>query len=218
MADPEFWHDKWARNELGFHQEEGNPFLREFWSHMEAAPGASVFVPLCGKSRDMVWLREQGLEVWGAEISPIAIRDFYSESHLDPSVRRDGKLELWEGDGFHLWCGDLFDLDRRQLKGLRYLYDRASMIALPPSVRKRYCAHLRAIMPMLRRMLLITLEYEENEMEGPPYSVREQEIFSFFEAPFEVRVLGEEGRLSENTHFQQKGLSKLIEKAYLIST
>ncbi len=63
--DKQFWIEKWHANEIGFHQEDVNPYLQTWWDKLQINPGGTVFVPLCGKSRDMLWLLKQGYKVIG---------------------------------------------------------------------------------------------------------------------------------------------------------
>ena len=67
-----FWHSKWQKNEIGFHEPEGNALLVKH-AHVLLSGGEQsshpirIFVPLCGKTRDIAWLLSQGVEVVGAE-------------------------------------------------------------------------------------------------------------------------------------------------------
>ena len=72
---PEFWLERWQQNQIGFHQARVNPYLQQFWPQLGIAQTGRVFVPLCGKSSDMLWLRAQGHEVVGVEFSELAVRD-----------------------------------------------------------------------------------------------------------------------------------------------
>jgi thiopurine S-methyltransferase len=130
--EEEFWLERWDRGQIGFHQREVNPDLRRSWPDLGLAPGDPVFVPLCGKSRDMGWLRSQGHPVLGVELSPRAVSDFFSESGLEPEWRRHRKLRVAEAGGVRIHQGDFFDLTAEDLAGVGAVYDRAALIALPP--------------------------------------------------------------------------------------
>ena len=52
MQDQEFWHNKWAENKIGFHLEDVNPLLIEYWETLSIERQHSVLVPLCGKTED----------------------------------------------------------------------------------------------------------------------------------------------------------------------
>ena len=96
--DAVFWHDKWTRDEIGFHKREINPLLTRFWGQMGAVSGSTVFVPLCGKSLDLAWLAGQGFGVLGSELSPLACQAFFQEHGLNPSRHVDGPLIIWQAD------------------------------------------------------------------------------------------------------------------------
>ena len=137
----DFWLERWERAEIGFHQDEINPYLRQFWQALQLARGGEVFVPLCGKSRDMVWLREQGVFVLGVELSPIAVQEFFAEQGQIPQQVRSEKFASTLADGICLACGDFFDLSKADLAQVGAVYDRASLVALPPEMRERYARH-----------------------------------------------------------------------------
>ena len=210
----EFWLERWQRNEIGFHQQEFNTHLQEFWRHLKVAPRGPVFVPLCGKSRDMLWLRSQGHAVVGVEISALALGDFFTEHGLTPQRIHRPPFDLWRADGIDLLCGDFFDLKPADLAGIAAVYDRASLIALPPPLRERYAARLVELLPPGVEMLLVTMEYPEGQMQGPPFSVTEEEVRGLYARHFQVEALYTKDILGENPRFRERGLVRLVEKVY----
>lgn len=212
----EHWHDRWRRNEIGFHQNEVNPYLLRHWGRLGVDRRTPVFIPLCGKTRDMLWLYEQGYPVTGVEISPIAVRDFFAEAELasEPfdappfSGRAHGDLRLL--------CGDFFDLRSEHLSGAGAVYDRAALIALPPDTRRRYVAHLADLIPGATRMLVVAVDYPQGEMQGPPFAVGEAEVRELYGERWEVERLECTDTLADNPRFQDRGVSRLEESAYLI--
>ena len=70
---PDFWHKRWQIGQIGFHQSAVDRHLKRYWPDLGLAGHSRVFVPLCGKSLDLVWLREQGHFVAGVEISATAL-------------------------------------------------------------------------------------------------------------------------------------------------
>ena len=215
--NPSFWHERWQRNEIGFHQQEINAHLQDFWEQLAAPAGGLVFVPLCGKSRDLLWLRARGHAVLGVELSPIAVRDFFAENALAPQVRRQGAFERYEADGLVILCGDFFDLAPELLQGVAGVYDRASLIALPPELRTRYAEHSAAILPAAAGTLLVTMEYPQQEMSGPPFAVREEEVRRLYARRYAVTCLFSKDILAENPRFRERGLSALTEKVYRLA-
>ena len=212
----DFWLERWEREEIGFHQNEVNPHLCEFLPELDLARGSMVFVPLCGKSRDMLWLREQGHQVMGVELSAIAVQAFFKENGYAPQHVSRGKFDRCEADGIHILCGDFFDLTRDDVANVSAVYDRASLIALPPEMRVRYVRHLVSILPRATQILLITVEYPQTEMQGPPFSVSSGEVEALYHEYAEVRLLAELDMLAQNPRFQQRGLSRLQENIFLL--
>jgi thiopurine S-methyltransferase len=213
--DTNFWHTRWEKDEIAFHQHNINLHLKTFWQQL-APPqaGGCVFVPLCGKSRDMVWLAQQGYNVLGIELSPVAVQSFFAETELMPYVHQDSTFQIWQADRFTLLCGDFFALDRALLRDVVGVYDRASLIALPPAMREAYAEHLRNVLPTRALLLLVTLEYAEGAMNGPPFSVTETEVRDLYDAHYAIERLYGHDALAENTRFREKGLSYLTEKVY----
>lgn len=212
--DSDFWHERWRQNQIGFHQQEINAHLQAFWPDLKLPAGSRVFVPLCGKSRDLLWLRAQEQEVLGVEVSPIAVRDFFDENQLQPEILLKEQYERWEEDKLVILCCDFFELDAEDLKDISAVYDRASLVALPLEMRARYARHLAQILPPTAQLLLVSMEYEQEEMQGPPFSVHEDEIQELFGSNFQISRLYSHDMLKENPALQKKGLTQMIEKVY----
>ncbi|MBJ18403.1 MAG: thiopurine S-methyltransferase [Deltaproteobacteria bacterium] len=203
----EFWKERWETDQLGFHQTETNAHLKQFWAELEATAGATVFVPLCGKSLDMRWLRSIGHPVIGVEISPIAVCDFFKAAGIEAKTSAsDGGLVRSSGGGYDLYCGDFFALEAHHLADVRAVYDRASLIALPPKMRERYAKHLAKALPATVSILLIALEYDPSRMQGPPHCVPASEIEALFGAAFEVERLWSSGPQEASEYFRARGL------------
>ncbi len=214
-----YWLDRWQRNDIGFHQEEVNPYLLKYWQTLNVPAGSRVFVPLCGKTYDMVWLHNQELAVFGVELSALAIQAFYDENELTPRYTPyyDSQFNHYSANNIDILCGDLFDLNENSLSNISAVYDRASMIALPSELRQRYVDHLLQILPPATQILLISFDYPQLEMQGPPYAVPLNEITKLYQNNAEVRLLEQTNILEENPRFQERGLSRLQESVLLIT-
>lgn len=213
----EFWLERWQANETGFHQDQINPYLESWWGSLQTRPGDTVFVPLCGKSRDLLWLLSQGLKVIGVEISPLAVVSFFMENELQVEVSDHRKFRCYTTAGLTLLCGDFFDLAVDDLQMVTAVYDRASLIALPPEMRSQYTEHLAAVLPQHPATLLISMEYPEQEMSGPPFSVSEEEIRHLYSGHYHIVKLAEDDVLAENPRFRERGLTSMNEIVFYIS-
>ena len=215
--DAEFWHERWHRNEIGFHQPEGNASLRSGWPQVPAPAAARVLVPLCGKSEDMAWLAGQGCRVVGVELSGAAVRAFIEAHGLEagPADSAPG-LEGLRAGGYEFHVGDFFALDADDLGAVDAVYDRAALIALPAGMRRRYAAKLLALAGRAP-ILLITLEYPPKDMQGPPFSVPEAEVRSLFGGDRQVAALGERDVLGAESGLRARGVTRLFERSWLLT-
>ncbi len=187
--DAAFWHQRWTDNQIGFHQDAPTPLLLKHWPALGVARDARVFVPLAGKSLDMLWLAAQGHRVLGVELSQLAVEQFFEENALAPDIRESEYGQHYTAGGIELVCGDAFALDADILHECAAVFDRAALIALPPAMRTRYARELYAKLPTGCRGLLVTLEYPQDEREGPPHSVPEDEVHALYGADWQVERL-----------------------------
>ena len=179
--DRDFWIERWQSNTLGFHEPDGNPLLAAHIDRLGIAPGARVFVPLCGKTGDIAWLLANGYEVVGVELAEAAIEQLFAELDVAPTITEvpttSGTAELMHhaAPGLDIFVGDVFALDAALLGHVDAVYDRAAMVALPDDLRRRYSAHVRTITGAAPQ-LIITFLYDQSRMDGPPFSIDRSEL------------------------------------------
>jgi thiopurine S-methyltransferase len=212
--DLDFWHERWQANQIGFHQSETNRHLLRHWPQLDLAADSRILVPLCGKSLDMLWLLEQGHAVAGIEISQLAVEAFFAENRLTPAVYKEQFGHRYVVDQFELLCADFFSLTPEDIGEVDAFYDRAALIALTPSQRPGYVEHLTRLLDGGSTGLLITLDYNQSEMNGPPFSVPGEEVFRLFEPAFAIKQLFAFDALEENQRFREKGVTALSEHAW----
>jgi thiopurine S-methyltransferase len=215
--EPDFWHERWARAETGFHQQEINTHLQQCWNALQLRAGQRIFVPLCGKSCDLLWLAGEGHSVIGVELSPIAVEAFFAENDLQPRHWREGAFEIWGADPIQILLGDFFALEPRHLADCTGFYDRAALIALPPAMRSQYVNHLQTIVPVGAPGLLITMEYDPAAMSGPPFVVSEEEVRTLYALTHDVELLHTHDVFSQESRWRERGLSGLLEKVYRLT-
>lgn len=184
-----FWHARWEEGRIGFHQQEFNRQLQRYWSALNVEADTQVLVPLCGKSRDMLWLREQGHSVVGVELNRGACEAFFAENGAEVEVAESGLYKAFRCDGIELLCGDVFALEVARFDTIGAVYDRAALVALPQEMRKAYAQMLCQKLPVGVPMLLITMEFAGEQ--GPPFAIAESEVCELYGERFEIRRLGE---------------------------
>lgn len=215
--DLDFWQDRWERNDIGFHLEATNPLLERYWPQLGSGPAQRVLVPLCGKSQDMLWLATQGHRVIGVEVSAIAVEAFFKENDLKATLRQQGDFAHWLCEPYEIICGDFFKLTKDQLGSIDAVYDRASLVALPKERRHDYAIQLKKLVGPDKKILLITFIYPQHEMDGPPFSVTEQEVNALYADSWKVDLLHTEDILADKPKFRDKGVTRMEEKVYLLS-
>ncbi|MDT4292002.1 thiopurine S-methyltransferase [Methylomonas sp. MO1] len=212
--DHDFWHQRWQQNQIGFHKHEFNPILQTHWPRLSIPEKARVFVPLCGKSKDLLWLLAMGYQVVGVELSPLAVESFFADNNLQPTVRRQGDFWVSEVDGLQIFCGDFFALQTADVGEFDAVYDRAALVALPPDMRIDYVMKLSSLLPTNVQMLLIAFDYPQHEMPGPPFSVQADEVERLYSHWCEVELLTSDDALATELHFKERGLTKMVEQTY----
>lgn len=209
-----FWQERWARDQIGFHQDQVNAYLLRHWPRLQLPRGSQVLVPLCGKSLDLAWLFSQGYAVLGVELAEKAVQAFFAEHDLQPQVSEHGAFRIYSVGTLALWCGDFFALTAEDVAGCQAFYDRAALIALPAAMRERYAAHLHGILPANCQGLLVTLDYDQARMDGPPFSVSDAEVRERFGRVWQVDELQREDVLAGNWKFIRHDLKALDEATY----
>jgi thiopurine S-methyltransferase len=183
-----FWRQKWERNEIAFHQHKFNPWLVKYFDLLSLAKGSHVFVPLCGKTLDIVWLQSRGYRVVGAELSKIAVGQLFAELGLDPKIEAVGKFARYSAANIDIFVGDFFDLSKPVLGRVDAIYDRAALVALPEPMRDRYAAQLTTITDRAPQFL-ISYVYDQRLLAGPPFSVTDEEVARHYRASYDLKLL-----------------------------
>lgn len=213
----DFWIKRWHEGQTGFHQKKVTPLLQKFWPGLNLPTDSQVLVPLCGKSLDMVWLAAQGHRVLGIELASLPVEQFFDENNLQPTVRKADHGVHYVAGNLEIICGDIFAVDASTLAQCTGVYDRAALIALPDSMRERYTQHVYGSLADNYQGLLLTLEYDQTQMDGPPFSVGEPEVMSLFSPHSQVTVLDRRGILDKEPKFAQRGLTALDTVSYRLN-
>jgi thiopurine S-methyltransferase len=186
--DADFWHRKWANNEIGFHETMVNALLVKHFPALALEENRRVFLPLCGKTLDVHWLLSNGYRVVGAELSKLAVDQLFAELGVEPTVSSCGLTERYSSLNLDILVGDIFDVSAQLLCPVDAIYDRAALVALPEETRGRYASHLIEITAQAPQ-LLNCFEYDQNLMDGPPFSIEGAEVVQHYGERYEVTLL-----------------------------
>ena len=186
--DVSFWKQKWENNEIAFHKNEDNPLLVKYFQALSLTEGNRIFVPLCGKTLDIAWLLANGFRVVGVELIEAAIKQLFTELGVEPKISGTGEVKHYSAKHIDIFVGDIFTISSKMLGLVDAIYDRAALVALPKEMRHRYTAHL---MEMTNKapQLLITFEYDQSVMEGPPFSISNEEVKQHYQDSYDLTLI-----------------------------
>lgn len=210
-----YWHSRWENDKTGWHMDYVYPPLKRIWPQLSIESEAHVLVPLCGKNLDIHWLIDQGCTVTGVDISQKALEHImknHSESFTEDSSHG---FTIYRSKSLALWQGDFIKLPTDKVPPADLIYDTKAIIALPAEMRSDYAKKLLSLTHSKTQILIQTLQYEQSEMNGPPFSVDEQELKHLLGNRFTLKCIHEQSKLEELQRFQQRGLSSYLkEKIY----
>jgi len=216
-VQPEFWLDRWRNAQIGFHQAAVDKHLQAYWPTLELPPNSRVFVPLCGKSLDLLWLRERGHSVVGVELSPVAVEALFKEHGIPARRRSLADFDVYEAGGLTVFCGDFFKLTPALLGSVSAVFDRAALISWKPPLRASYAHHLASLTKPGTKTLLIAVEYPEAQMSGPPFPLTRDAIDQLYAQRYSIDELGRHEILDLEPRLKARGLSELREVCYRLT-
>ena len=206
----DFWNQKWEKNEIAFHESKPNPLLVAYFKELNLVEGSRVFLPLCGKTLDIAWLLSKGYRVAGAELSKLAIEQLFIELGVEPKITECGNVSRYSAKNIDIFVGDIFDLSSEVLGLVDAIYERAALVALPEEMRKKYTKHLLEITGTAQQ-LLITFEYDQSLMDGPPFSLNSDEVNRHYKDVYNLALLE-----SISVPGGLKGICAAIENIWLL--
>jgi thiopurine S-methyltransferase len=207
-----YWISRWNKEKTGFHMQNGYPGLEKYWPAIDIPSGSTVMVPLCGKSLDMMWLSKKVDLVIGVEISQKAVGQFFKDNQLDVKRYKYAGFNVYRSGNIEIWCGDFIKLPENKIPDISLIYDKASLTALPQSMRRKYADKMKSFIQNDTKLLLHLFDYPQEEMNGPPFSITPGEVQNLYSEKLRVTLL-EKNQLSLNDYqkFMKRGL-----KTYLI--
>jgi thiopurine S-methyltransferase len=214
---PDFWSERWRTGQIGFHQTQVDRNLLQHWPDLATAPTSRVFVPLSGKSLDLLWLRDRGHPVVGVELSTLALEAFCMENGIPARRRPMEKFDAYEAPNLQLLCGNFFDLTPTLLGDVAAVYDRAALISWAPELRAPYVEHLATLTPPGTPTLLITLEYPQAQLPGPPFSLNSAEIERLYSPHYTIQELARQNVLATEPRMRARGVTELFEVCYRLT-
>lgn len=203
------WKKRWLEDRIGWHEKHGNASLKAHWA--SADNKSSVLVPFCGKSKDLLWLASHGHRVVGVEVSEIAVIAFFNENRLIFKEKFYKNIKLFEAQdiAISIYCGDYFNCN---LPKADALYDRGSLVTIPPERRSNYIQHTKSLLHNDAYRFIITLEYEDGFVQGPPYSIGAAEMLTYW--PDLIQITSYNDIDNSSPKFKKSGLNEVLETVW----
>jgi thiopurine S-methyltransferase len=206
-----YWESRWQKNNIGFHNPEINSYLLEFAPISIPENTKKVLVPLCGKTKDMIWLRDKGYSVIGIEAIPLACESFFREQEIPYELKKSHGFTIYFSENLEIWCGDFFKFPNKVIQECEFIYDRACIVALPSELRILYAKKINEAAVSGTNMLVHTFFYDQEKMAGPPFSVPNEEIDQKFSEQWQIKTLFDNSVLAKYERYRTKGLNQLSE-------
>ncbi|VUD41001.1 Thiopurine S-methyltransferase [Thalassocella blandensis] len=206
-----FWHKRWELGETAFHEGIPNRLLRNYFGSLSLPANSRVFIPLCGKTTDIAWLRAYGFQVVGVELSEIAVKQLFTDLELEAEIEQHQNFVRYRTEGLDVWVGNIFALNEKLLGPVNAIYDRAALVALPEEMREQYTQQLVSLTHAAPQ-LLITFEYDQTMMEGPPFSIPLSMVEAYYANDYSIKLITQ-----HTLHSGLKGKVIPSEKAWLLA-
>ena len=208
----DFWHRRWQKNEIGFHENNGNELLKQYFDEWNLPSDARIFVPLCGKTRDIAWFLMKGFSVVAIELNEDAVKALFSELGVEPKIEAHGQLKAYSFENLQVYVGDFFQLTAEDIANIDATFDRAALVALPESMRIQYSQHLREI-TNTKQQFLVTFDYDQSLFAGPPFSVPQDIVNRIYSAHYDINQL-HRGKIEGGF----RGEGEIYEGVYLLTS
>jgi len=218
--DKEFWIRRWQDGLTGWHCKDFNKSLVTNAQTIFMDQSLPIFVPLCGKSRDMLWLLKQGYSVVACELSHKAVLEFFTENQIPYSVTSTPAFQVFTScnvqQPIKILQGDIFQLSGEVLGAISGIYDRAAYIALNQEQRKEYAKIISKI-GHNKPILLETIDYPQCKVDGPPFSISRQEITAYFSLKKIACLVEDPCEKMQSPRFVAAGLDQVILRVFKLS-
>ena len=140
------------------------------------------------------------------------VAGFFEEHNLQFERTPAGPLDRYTATQhtLTLYCGDYFDFQTRPFDAL---YDRGALVAFSEDERPRYVEHTNGLLKPDAIRLVITLEYDQRVVNGPPYAVPADKLVAYWDDLIRV---GEKDDIDTcPPKFRQAGLTDIAEVFWL---
>lgn len=194
MVSPKDWIEGWWQKSPNptFHRLVYSPLLVENYDKLfEEGKTGRVFIPLCGKTLDLIYFADKGHDVVGLEFSELAVTSFFKENNLTftESTISDFVVYKCKEKNIIIYRGDLFKMKADLCGQFDAFYDRGSYVAVNLPMQEAYADLIFTLMKPDSKILMEAISYDLSRHTGPPQSVSAENVRNNFGRKCVVEVL-----------------------------
>jgi len=208
-----YWENRWATGQSQWHKNEVNPLFLKWFDECKGRRARGTMetdmrflFPLCGKSRDLIWVYRKGYYVTGIEAVASVVDALYTEANIPYTKYYEKEIDGWiyesSGDNAKLkvFCCDVFKMSMRLLRyPVDRVYDIKSYVAIEREDREKYIRIILSMVTSKFRYLLIAVQYDPTRFAGPPRHVDRAELTNLFKNSKNTNVPGVTVNLLQET-------------------
>ena len=167
----------------------------------ESKTGLDIFFPMCGKTKVMLSLAEEGHHVVGIEWSKVAVEQFFEENNLEYTTQlcniggTNIPMYKAKGKAVTIYCGDFFAFKQHKLGPFDCVFDHGALgcfdFQMEASSRSTYAEIINSFTKPGGRILLSIFDYEHSEHPTIPFAVTETEVGVLYQKHFKLQLLQE---------------------------
>jgi len=215
----QYWQARWATGQSQWHSDQPHKYLVKYLDELKGGQDKiRIFLPMCGKAGDLMWLYNQGHTVLGVEGVPFVVDQFFRESKLEhDKAPLENGINGWrykskDGRMTILAC-DFFQLTPNMLGPIDAVYDRGALEAINPTDRVNYVTVMKSLLGQEFRYVLNGYEYDDTIFQGPPRNLPRDEVLTLFKEFCDVDILEEaDADKASSDRFQLEWMVKVIYK------
>lgn len=194
-----YWQQRYDTGDTYWMHTEAAAMLVKYYSRLNPEGQArKMLIPLCGKTLDLEWLSNQGVPlVVGVDCLLSVLKEVCARSNrtwTTKSVSGEGGSDftlLERSDGkMKLFSGDILQFSPEVEGTFDAMWERGSLIILPPKDVKKYVKLLKRLLIPGGRILLESIEFDKDAIDPsttdfmpfPPFPYFLKDIKSLFEA------------------------------------
>jgi len=167
----------------------------------ESKTGLDIFLPMCGKTKVMLSLAEEGHRVVGIEWSKVAVEQFFEENNLEYTTQlcsiggTDIPKYKAKKKEVIIYCGDFFAFKQHKLGPFDCVFDHGALgcfdFQIEANLRTTYTEIINSFTKPGGRILLSIFDYEHSEHPTIPFAVTEAEVGVLYQKHFNLQLLQE---------------------------